>query len=185
MFSFRYIFFILISVLFFSCENDIEKIKIITSKEKSPIESARNIEILYSDSGIVRTQIISPELNRYISDKPYLELPKGVKVLFFNDSMKVQSWLTANYAKKYEREKKMEAKNNVVVVNEKGDQLNTEHLIWDEQQEKIFSDAFVKITTADEIIYGDGLEANQNFTQYKIFNIKGTINLKEQNAKIP
>ena len=37
---------------------------------------------------------------------------------------------------------------------------------------------FVKITTADEIIFGDGFESNQDFTKYKIFKIRGTISLK-------
>ena len=81
-----------------------------------------------------------------------------------------------------EHEKKveiMEAKNNVVVVNEKGEQLNTEHLTWDKKQSLIYTKEFVKITTAEEIIYGNGLESNQSFTKYKIKDIKGTINLKE------
>ena len=37
-------------------------------------------------------------------------------------------------------------------------------------------------TRKDEIIYGTGFEANQDFTRYKIFNIKGTISInKEKN----
>jgi LPS export ABC transporter protein LptC len=74
----------------------------------------------------------------------------------------------------------MEVKYNVEVVNAKGDKLNTEHLIWDEQKKKITSDAFVKITTAKEIIMGKGLEANQDFTQYEIKNIQGIINIGDE-----
>ena len=73
----------------------------------------------------------------------------------------------------------MEAKRNVVVVNEKGEKLNTEHLIWEEEGDRITSDAFVKITTADEILMGEGLESNQSFTKYRIKKIKGTIRLKD------
>jgi hypothetical protein len=71
----------------------------------------------------------------------------------------------------------MEVKKNVVVVNEKGEQLNTEHLVWDEKKAKLLSDEFVKITTKEEVIFGTGLEANEDFTKYKIFNIKGTLSL--------
>jgi LPS export ABC transporter protein LptC len=74
----------------------------------------------------------------------------------------------------------MEARKNVLVVNEKGDQLNTEHLIWDERTQKLTSDEFVKITTKDEIIYGNGFEANQDFSRYRIFNIKGIFSVKTQ-----
>jgi hypothetical protein len=75
----------------------------------------------------------------------------------------------------------MEARKNVVVVNEKGERLNTEHLIWDEKKEKLLSDDFVKITTKDEIFYGNGFEANQDFTKYRIYKLKGTISLNKPN----
>ena len=73
----------------------------------------------------------------------------------------------------------MIVRKNVVVINEKGNQLNTEHLVWDEKQQKLLSNEFVKITTPDEIMYGTGFEANQDFSKYRIFNIKGTISLKK------
>jgi LPS export ABC transporter protein LptC len=73
----------------------------------------------------------------------------------------------------------VEAKKNVVVINEKNEKLNTEHLIWNEKTKKIYSDEFVKITTPDEIIYGTGFEADQDFSRYKIMNIKGTITVKK------
>ena len=76
--------------------------------------------------------------------------------------------------------KKMEVKYNVEVVNVNGEKLNTEHLIWDEQKKKITSDAFVKITTAKEIIMGKGLEANQDFTQYEIKEVTGTIRIEDK-----
>jgi len=86
---------------------------------------------------------------------------------------------TASLLKQLQKEQKMEARKNVVAINQNGDQLNTEHLIWDERREKLLSDEFVKITTKDEIIYGSGFEANQDFSKYKIFNIKGTISIKK------
>ena len=61
--------------------------------------------------------------------------------------------------------------------------LNTEHLIWLQKEEKIYTEEFVKITTPDEIIYGDGLEANQQFTKYRIKNIKGTIAVDEDSLQ--
>ena len=172
-------------LLFSSCENDIAKVKLITSQDHLPVESAKNIRILYSDSARVQVQITSPLMNRYNTKGTYLEMPRGVKLLFFAeqgpaDTTNVRSRLTANYAIRYEKERKMEARNNVVVINDKGEQLNTEHLVWDEVQEKIYSEGFVKITTPEEIIYGQGFESNQNFTKYKIFNIKGTISLNKK-----
>ncbi len=165
--------------IFSSCENDIDEVNIITAKNNYPVESGKDMEVIYSDSGRIKIKLNAPVMMRYTGEKPYLEMPKGVKVLFYDDTMNVNSHLSANYAISREKEEIMEARNNVVVVNEKGEQLNTEHLVWDKKQATIHTKEFVKITTADEIIYGNGLESNQSFTKYKIKDIKGTINLKE------
>lgn len=166
-------------ILIIGCENDIEKIKLITQKSKTPTESAKQVEIFYSDSARARIQIKARSMDHYVTDNPYLEMPDGVDVIFFDDSMRTKSKLTANYAIHMEKERKMEARKNVVVVNEKGEQLHTERLIWDEQTSRIYSDEFVKITTKDEIIFGQGFESNQNFSRYKINKIKGNIKIKQ------
>lgn len=171
-------------VLLFSCENDLEKVKLYEKGKIGPVESAVNIKVLYSDSGRVKVEVIAPKLDRYETERPYTEMPKGVQAIFYDRGMQVSSRLKADYGIRYDRELRMEARKNVVVVNEKGEQLNTEHLIWDERTRKLHSDEFVKITTGDEIIYGNGFEANQDFSQYRIFNIKGIISVNsEQHAK--
>ena len=164
-----------------SCENDIKKVNMLTSRAKSPSESATNIEILYSDSAKVKTKISAPVMNKYYDiDTPYLEMPNGVKVVFFNDSLIENSRLTANYAIRYDKKNIMEARYNVIVVNEKGEQLNTERLIWDEDSALIKTSEFVKITTKDEIIMGTGLVSNQRFTKYHILNPSGTFPLNKE-----
>ncbi len=165
------------------CENDLEKVKLYSKGDKIPQESAKSIKILYSDSARVKVEITAPVLNRFESENPYIEMPKGLRTIFYNEKMEVNSRLDAKYGIRYEKEQRMEARKNVVVINEKGDKLETEHLIWDERTEKLLSDEFVKITTKDEIIFGNGFEANQDFSKYKIFNIKGTISLNNEHAK--
>ena len=173
---FLFAFFIL---LLSSCVNDIEKVKLLSGHKVEPFESASNIRMLQSDSARLQVELSAPELNRYETENPYIEMPKGFKSTFYDNNMNVKSKITANYGVRYEHEQKMEARKNVVVVNQKGDVLNTEHLIWDERTEKLRSDEFVKITTKDQIIFGNGFEANQDFSKYKIFNIKGTITVNQ------
>ena len=161
------------------CENDKNEISKITTIERHPLESIRNLETIYSDSGIIKVKVNAPLLNKYTTPKVITELPKGLLISFYDYHLKVVSELSAKYAIHFEAERKWEARKDVVVINKKGEQLNTERLVWDEQTEKITSDKFVKITTAEEIIYGDGFEADQNFTSYKIFKVKGHITVKE------
>ena len=72
----------------------------------------------------------------------------------------------------------MLVRDKVEVVNTKNETLSTEELIWNNKTRRITSDKFVKIQTADEIIYGDGLDANEDMTNYRIKKISGTVRLK-------
>jgi LPS export ABC transporter protein LptC len=171
---------VIISAVFSACENDMEKVKIISGKKAMPAETGKDVEILYSDSAKLKARLLATELNRFVQKPPYIEMPKGIKLYFYDSNQKVNSTLTAQYAKvlQFPDNNIMEARRKVVVVNENNEKLETEHLIWNQKEETIVSNAYVTITTKDEIIMGDGLESNQSFTKYKIKKMKGTINLK-------
>jgi len=175
--------FILCTLLcsFYSCKNDFNKVNILTVKNESPYESGKNVEILYTVDGKPNMKMKSPILNKYAeNDKPsHIELPKGVEIYFYNEQEQVKSFLTANYAIDYENKRIMEARNNVVVKNEKGEVLNTEHLTWDQNKKLIFSDKFVKITTKDEILYGEGMESDEAFAKWVIKKPTGILNIKK------
>jgi len=162
-----------------SCENDIEKVRLFISPEKTPVETAKDVELLYSDSARLKMKMTAPEMNRYESPKEYIEMPRGVVLLFYDDSGQVNSQLTANYALRHQDNGKMEAKNNVIVVNNKGERLDTEHLIWDEEKQKLYTKSKVTITTADEVLKGDGLESNRDFTEYRILKPSGSMMVED------
>lgn len=175
----RFIPVTFVSGMFCACENDIEKVNELTSRTDLPAESARHVEMIFSDSGETKVKLNAPLLERYLGDKPYVEFKEGVNVIFYDSLMKEDSRLKADYAIQRQSENIIEGKKDVEIINQKGEKLNTEHLIWDQQQRIIYTEAFVKITTADEVIMGDGLEADQHFSKYKIKNITGVINIKE------
>jgi LPS export ABC transporter protein LptC len=161
---------------FSSCENDIEVVKNVTVKSDLPALSSKEAELIYSDSARIKVKLKAPEMDRYMGLDPRIIMPKGVNISFYNDSMLVITHLTSNYAIRKEHDYTMEARNNVVVVNRKGDTLHTEKLIWDERKRLIYTDVNVLITTAGgDILRGKGLEANEDFTHYRI---KGPIGEK-------
>ncbi len=180
-FKFRTIltFSIITSIL--ACKNDnIEKIQILTASDNLPIEVGTNILLNYTDSGLVKAKVFAPTLERFDNDKSNQSImKKGITAYFYNNQKKITSYIKSKYAIRDDRARTMTVKNDVIVVNIKGDTLRTELLIWDEKTNKINTNEAVKITTPDEIIYGDGLESNTEFSQYKIFKIKGIISLKK------
>lgn len=59
---------------------------------------------------------------------------------------------------------------NVVVVTPDKRRLETEYLHWNSKNDRIYTDAFVRITTPQETIRGWGLEADQSVKRYKILH---------------
>lgn len=164
------------AILFFACENNIEKIKAFSSQENLPQVEAENFETLYTDSGKVRFFMKAPKLLQFDNDGiTYLEFPNGIELIKYDEQKNIISSITANYAKKFEKEEKWEAKNNVIATNARGDTLKTEHLIWEETKEIIYTDEFVRIIRPDQIITGIGFYSDQSLQNWKIKNPKGTI----------
>lgn len=175
-----FLFFCAIAIVIVpGCVNDPAKVNSITRKNKLPVLTEHNVDALYSDSAKLKFHITAPQVDEYEGLSPYQEMMKGVKLEIYNDSGKVDSYLTANYAIRKTKENIMEAKNNVVVINTKGEKLNTEDLIWDGTKRRIHTDAYVTITTKEQVIYGTGLDSDERFEEYEIKNIRGTILIKD------
>lgn len=168
------------TLIFSSCQKDPEKVKKVSKMLANlGVEKATDVAISYTDSGILKAKIFSPLMERYPQKaEPYMEMKKGVKGYFYNKDGEVESSLTADYAISYENRKVIEVRNNVKVKNIRAEELETEKLIWDQRTEKIYTDNFIKIKTPDEILYGNGFESNQNFTRYRIRNLKGRVSVK-------
>lgn len=164
---------ILCVVFFSSCQTDISTVDLF-QPEKLPSESAKNVEVIYSDSGKVKVKLFGPQLDRYEVPVKLFRMTEGVYLEFYDDSAKVKSWLRADYGVSYEAEEKMEAKRNVIVMNEKGEKLETEHLTWSRKEGMIFTDDTVRITRKDEIVVADGIRASEDFSEYTLGPTIGT-----------
>ena len=175
------------AILLFGCENNIEKIKAFSSPENLPIVEASNFETMFTDSGQVRFFLKAPKLLRFEGDgKPYVEFPEGIELVKYDERQNIISSITANYAKQFVKEERWEAKNNVIATNAQGDTLKTEHLIWEEKEERIHTEEFVRIIRPDQIITGIGFHSDQTLQNWRIKNPRGTIYIDmEKNRQNP
>lgn len=174
------IYLFVITALLFSCTNDLEKIRQISNitDEKLAVETIYDGQIIYSDSANVKLILNSKLINRYSDEREYIEFMDGVRVQFYNVRGKKESEISAQYAILDYKTNLMQAKYNVIVRNNSGDRLESEHLIWDEERAEVYTEEDVKIVTSEEVLYGTGLVSNQDFTKYTIKKIHGSISLK-------
>ena len=167
-----------------SCEkNDLKKVAGFTGKDTIPSQIANDITVIYSDSAKVKARLTSPKMIQYITGDQNTEMPIGLKVLFYNDSLKAVSSLRADYGIRYPAKYLIKVTGNVVVSNTKGDTLHTEELFWDENRNIIYSNTFVKVKQPDKVILAEGFNSDVNFLHYTFKKVRGTFSINSPEAR--
>ena len=152
------------------------------STKKMPSVEATDFQTSYTDSGIVRYFLTTPKLLIFSREKaPYKEFPEGFHLQQFDVNKKIISELSANYGKNFEIEQKWLATGNVVMVNNKGDTLRSEELIYLIKEERIYTDKFVSIKKGEQFITGTGgFESDTQMTKWTFKKTTGHIYVDEQ-----
>jgi len=58
--------------------------------------------------------------------------------------------------------------------------LNTEELFWKQTDQKIYTEQFVTIKQQEDVIYGTGLDAKQDLSDYVITHPYGDVGFEEE-----
>ncbi len=163
-----------------SCKNDMQQVNALTAVSDTAQISGIDVELTRSLKGYITVRMKAKEVRQINVSDNVFEFPKGIELFMYDTLENVTSHMSANYSTYNDAEGIWEAKNNVVVNNEKGDQLNTEYLVWKREKETFETDQFVKISTADGIIYGDGMVSDQRFTNWEVKNGRGVFNIENE-----
>ena len=159
------------------CENDVNEVRDLSRKRIS-IEEGKNIDSYLSMNGKVRAHLTAPLLYRYQGDSAKRsEFPKTLHVDFYDDSMKVESQISAKYGEYKENENKVLLRDRVVAFNTKGDTLFTEELWWDKNTEKFYTSKKVIISKGfrSSLFIGlDGMTCDQNLNNLVMYSVKYT-----------
>jgi LPS export ABC transporter protein LptC len=104
---------------------------------------------------------------------------KGVTIIMYDENQSETSRIRADKGLRRQNEKIVELRNNVVVVNKKGETFKSEELIWNENTRRCYSNKLVSITTADQTIYGTSFWAPEDFSYYEISQSTGSFNVPQ------
>ena len=170
-------------LLLSSCNKEKEVVAPKLHNQEDPKMSAVNIEVLFSDSGKVQAKLSAPILNEYVDKNPRMDFPRGFRIVMYDSAMQVKSSITALYGIRFDYRGYMEARGNVIVRNEvKNEQLNTEHLIWDERNHRIYNNDPIKVITPGKVLYGNDLESDESFTRYNFKNPTGHMMVRKDSV---
>ena len=145
---------------------------------EGPLSEAENVEMFYSESEKVKVKMIAAIVYEY--ENGDREFPKGIYLEFYDEFEKLESTLRANEAYFFKKDNTWRGRGNVEVKNvTKKEQLNTEELFWSPKDKKIYTEKFLTIKQEDQVLSGEGLEAEQDLSRYKITNPTGEFDMKE------
>lgn len=155
-----------------------------TVQKDMSLEVAKEVEIFYSDSAKLKAKIDGRVMRRSVDRaNPYDEFDEGVVVHFYNEEGVADSHLFSDYAIRYDNKNMVIARDpsGVVLTNTEGDSLISTELLWLNEENKITTDKFVYIRTADRKIWGQGFESNMDFTKGKIRAVEGELEVEDFN----
>ncbi|HLO60597.1 MAG TPA: LPS export ABC transporter periplasmic protein LptC [Bacteroidales bacterium] len=169
-----------------SCKNDIETIKALTSESNLPDVTGYDIQMSYTDSGLLKGKVLAPEVLQYNNkEEPYYEFPKGMKAVFYDSLGRQTSFIQARFAIYYSKKDLWEGRNHVYGENQvTGQKIETEQLFWNHKEERIYSDKFSKITNPDGVFTGEnGFEAKENLTHFRMNGYQGEVLVNDTPAE--
>ena len=121
----------------------------------------------------MRALVKSGHLEKF-NDRQYILLDKDVDVDFFDDLEQHTTNLKSQIAEVDERTNFMTAIGNVIVVSDSGVTLYTDTLMWNSEEELIYTDDPIMLTTEkNDTLYGIGFESNVSMNRWKILQPSG------------
>ncbi len=180
---FKSIATIFLVAMLFSCENNMQKINDFIADRNLPISVTKNVSLIHTDSGLVKSKMHTKILHDFSNRKkhPYQEFPKGIKMITLEKNGD-STTIIANYARTFKKTEVTEIKGNVIVINHsKNIKMLTEQLFWDQKEDYFFSNKkTILISGKDTLVGKDGFDANANLTNASIMNNKGKLEIIEQ-----
>ena len=159
----------------FSCEEPKQAKK--TAAYTGPIEEINDVKLLYSEAAVLKVKLTTPKQFRYANDDR--KYPKPVSIIFYGPAGEEATTLRSDSGRYNKAKDLYTLIGHVVVVDkQKQQKVLSPELNWNPATKKVFTNKRVVVLSqmTGEKLYGTGLDANQNFTNYSVRNPSGVFN---------
>ncbi|MGH8003610.1 MAG: LPS export ABC transporter periplasmic protein LptC [Limisphaerales bacterium] len=144
-----------------------------------PDEVLFNSTITLTSRGTLTSQIKADKIVRYASQEPmFLYI---INALFYDSIGNEQARVAADSGSAVERIRYVELRGNVKVLYSNGTEIDADSLKWDQANDRVMTEGFVKITKTDgSILTGRGLVTDPHFTSYRLKNPVGEVKVPKE-----
>src|SRR5690554_3166019 len=126
--------------IFFSCVNDLEKVKKITTHPNNPDETSEELHIIYTDSGYAQIEIFAHIAETYAKPRNVTKFKDGLKVNFYKEDGTVGSVFTSLFGEIDGKTGDITVRDSVKLVNlEEEKTLESEVLYWNKNGDSIYT----------------------------------------------
>ncbi len=133
------------------------------------IEIVDSVHLSRVDSTGLVYEVKSPKMLIYHHHRSSSQVyPQGLDIVFHNKNKKGESTISANYAL-VDENGLTTLKGDVLIKSERGDKLETSHLLWDQRYRTIQTNKLIRlIQISGDTTFGFGLQANEDFSRFQI-----------------
>ena len=174
----RYFYYLLsLLVVIFSCSTDSAKINY--NDEKTPVSIAKNFTMTYTDSMLTKSFVSGKIHYDFTNDiLNYSEFFENVELIIYDENK--TSTINSEYAIVYNSFRFMEFNTNVKITTTDGEQLTTEKLYYDTENEWLFTENDFEYIDKTNKIIANRLDSNRDFTDLTTGSLTGSINIIEE-----
>ena len=170
------------ATMLLSCDGDIPRIDGIA---ELPAQETEMLRITYTSNGKIRYYITTPKVLSYREiEEPYDKFPQGGFVEMYNDSLQLETTVTAKNAFHYLAPQELFMATDSVVVHNlvRQQSLYTDTLYWDIEKQEIYTNSYVKVVTPDMIMPSEhGMRSDQHFRDYEFRAARNIIRYIDHN----
>jgi LPS export ABC transporter protein LptC len=165
-----------LGLLFSSCQNNFKDIQKIHFTEFTPSTEAEDFNLKYTDSGRIKSILISKQMLDYSSVAyPFAEFPKGIDLTMFDANGK-KTFVKSNYGINFKSTQIIDLQGNVTITNEVGQKMVTEQLYYDQKSEWFYTEKSFVFTSPDGTLTGMGVDFSKDFKIMNTQKLSGQLN---------
>lgn len=150
-----------------------------------PTMVTRDVNMLISDSGVIKYNVKSPIWYVYENDvtNKYWYFPEGIHLDQIDTTFTTEFSIEADTAYNYETKQLWHLIQNVKVHSTAGEYFESNDLFWDLKKHEVYTDSFIHIERPDATIEGFGFKSNDAFTKYEIRQTSGIFPFRDDMEK--
>ena len=166
---------VVVLIFLFSCKKSTRgTIPSFEHPDSVAIMSTYDVSTVISDSGHICYKIYADEWQVYAKRKPpFWAFEKGLYLEKLDTLMNGEATIKCDTAFYYNEMKLWKLVGNVNMKNPNDQRFYTDLLYWDQNEELIYSDAYIRVEQEEQITEGVGFSSNQDLSVWQIRNTKG------------